>query len=148
MLYLPFLWNESQSQPASEGFQIVIPGTVNLRSRDYQMVTWVLELLASRDLKSGLKVTLFGKINGKSERHLLYTMQKICGAAIELTYYTKAIDSQTFDKLMEEADLLWLPLHRQWQYGVVMEEGGISCLWATLATGCALVKKPLFGPLS
>ena len=143
VVYLPFLWNESQSRPASEGFQIVIPGTVNLRSRDYQMVTWVLELLASRDLKSGLKVTLLGKINGKSERHLLYTMQKICGAAIELTYYTKAIDSQTFDHIMEEADLLWLPLHRQWQYGVVLEEGGISCLSGNIGDWVRFGKKAL-----
>ncbi len=143
VVYLPFLWNESQSQPTSTGFQIVIPGTVNLRSRDYQMVNRVLELLASRDLKSGLKVILLGKINGKSERHLLYTMQKICGAAIELSYFTKAIDSQTFDHIMEEADLLWLPLHRQWQYGVVMEEGGISCLSGNIGDWVRFGKKAL-----
>lgn len=143
VVYLPFLWNESQSKPTSEGFQIVIPGTVNLRSRDYQMVNRVLELLASRDLKSGLKVILLGKINGKSERHLLYTMQKICGAAIELSYFTKAIDSQTFDHIMEEADLLWLPLHQQWQYGVVMEEGGISCLSGNIGDWVRFGKKAL-----
>lgn len=143
VVYLPFLWNESQSQPTYAGFQIVIPGTVNLRSRDYQMVSRVLELLASKDLKSGLKVILLGKINGKAERHLLYTMQKICGAAIKLTYYTKAIDSQNFDNIMEAADLLWLPLHRQWQYGVVMEEGGISCLSGNIGDWVRFGKKAL-----
>ncbi len=143
IVYLPFLWNESACKSHNEKLHLVIPGTVNLRSRDYVMVAKVLEILANRVTNGGLKLTLLGKINGKSERHLLYTMQKICGAAIELSYFTKAIDSQTFDHIMEEADLLWLPLHQQWQYGVVMEEGGISCLSGNIGDWVRFGKKAL-----
>lgn len=128
IVYLPFLWNESSCQSHNEKLHLVIPGTVNLRSRDYVMVAKVLEILANRVTNGGLKLTLLGRIKGKSERHLLYTMLKISGSAIELNYFTNTIDSQTFDGIMEAADLLWLPLHKQWQYGVVMEKGGISCL--------------------
>ena len=143
IVYLPFLWNESACKSHNEKLHLVIPGTVNLRSRVYVMVAKVLEILANRVTNGGLKLTLLGKINGKSERHLLYTMQKICGAAIELSYFTKAIDSQTFDHIMEEADLLWLPLHQQWQYGVVMEEGGISCLSGNIGDWVRFGKKAL-----
>ena len=44
---------------------------------------------------------------------------------------------------MEEADLLWLPLHQQWQYGVVMEEGGISCLSGNIGDWVRFGKKAL-----
>lgn len=128
VVYLPFLWNETTTQPHNEKLHLVIPGTVNLRSRDYYMVADALELLSNKVREKGIKITLLGKYKGKKERHLIYMMLKSCGPKIELNYFYEHIDSQEFDAIMQSADLLWLPLHNEWQYGVVMEKGGVSCL--------------------
>ncbi|MBK8701215.1 MAG: glycosyltransferase [Saprospiraceae bacterium] len=127
--YLPFLWNEEVAQGSSEGqFHIVIPGTVNMRSRDYDFVLEVFEDLLKKDLNSDLTLTLLGKVQGKKEAAIIRALRSLQNTRFKVNIFEGLVDQQTFDDAMKTADLLFLPLQNEWVYGVVREIGGETCL--------------------
>lgn len=128
VLYLPFLWNEGIGSVKSDCFHIVVPGTVNQRSRDYLSVKKLIQRMANTSGLPPCKITLLGKAASPAEVKLVNEMKKAATQNVALVTFDNHLGSADFDAIMRSADLLLLPLQPSWQYGVVREIGGISCL--------------------
>ncbi len=128
VLYLPFLWNEGIGSVKSDCFHIVVPGTVNQRSRDYLSVKKLIQRMANTSGLPPCKITLLGKAASPAEVKLVNEMKKAATQNVALVTFDNHLSSADFDAIMRSADLLLLPLQPSWQYGVVREIGGISCL--------------------
>ena len=74
------------------------------------------------------KITLLGKAASRAEVKLVNEMKKAATQNVTLVTFDNHLSSADFDAIMRSADLLLLPLQPSWQYGVVREIGGISCL--------------------
>lgn len=128
VLYLPFLWNEGNFPVKNDIFHIVVPGTINQRSRDYQLIKKLIQRLASTTIVPSCKITLLGKAASPAEIQLVNEMKMATTQNVTLVTFDNHLSTAHFDAIMRSADLLLLPLQPSWQYGVVKEIAGISCL--------------------
>jgi hypothetical protein len=126
---LPFLYNEYEVQPnQSDSCTVVIPGTVNQRSRDYFMVCSVLKKMFASGYNAKIKLVLLGVCKSKVALEIKSELQSISPGMLSIQAFDKEIDQTTYDAIIQKADFFLLPLQSKWQYGIVNEIGGITCL--------------------
>jgi hypothetical protein len=94
-------------QEQRDAINLVVPGVVDERRRDYDLVLQLVRKVEGAGMK--IKITLLGGIHplfGKSIHEKLRNLD----ARGVLTYYeTDVVDQPEFDKVMDEADLVLLP---------------------------------------
>lgn len=143
VLYLPFLWNETSEATLHEGLHIVVPGTINQRSRDYGSVKRLMQGIKASPGMPACRITLLGKVASIAEKKLVDDMKLLADQQVQLLTYDQHLSGEDFDAIMQSADLLFLPLQLSWQYGVVAEEGGVSCLSGNIGDMVRYGKKAL-----
>lgn len=126
---LPFFFNEFQSPIQNRDVcKIVIPGTVNTKRRDYNFVRRVLLELSKKDTIPKIELILLGKPIGSDGRAAIKEIMSLSSPFLKVSFFENTISLQDFDTKMKDADFLFLPLKNEWQYGVVNEIGGLSCI--------------------
>jgi hypothetical protein len=129
IITLPFLYNEHLPVIHNhDTTNIVIPGTVNQRSRNYDFVHEVMCRMDADGFDCPVSLTLLGQCKGQKAQVIRQKFLSMNFQWLQVTTFEEAVSQSTYDKLMLEADFYLLPLQRRWQYGIVNEIGGTTCL--------------------
>lgn len=127
-MVLPFLWNERISPiNETEIIKITIPGTLKQRSRDYNYCITLLRSL-SQQINTKLQLHLLGQTITDEAKKIKQQFLSLENDAFEVVTYDGTIDQETYDEVLFNSDLLLLPLQKKWQFGIVDEVGGLTCL--------------------
>jgi len=118
--YFPLYFSEfyKQTSVPAEPLNVVIPGSVSQRRRDY---LHVLELLKSFSAK--IKVVFLGKASGK-ELRWLQRAQKELPDNICIEYFREKVSAEIFREKMQAADVLWCPLQKETTFFGIREVYG------------------------
>jgi glycosyltransferase involved in cell wall biosynthesis len=126
---LPFAYNEFISSKSHKNeINIVIPGTVSQRSRDYFFIFQVLNRILKGQFDQKINLTFLGLVRSKEGFEIVNKFQSLKSEKFAFTTFEGMIPQDIFDEVMKNADALILPLQSSWQYGIVNEKGSISCL--------------------
>jgi len=104
---------------------IVIPGSVNRYSRNYDEFVYALNKLNTDELKK-IRVYLLGNSNSREGRTIVSKFKKI--PFLDLYYYHHEPEQSDYDKIILNADLLILPLREVITYGNHLETRLKSCI--------------------
>lgn len=127
-LTLPFLWNEKLSPIHERDFiKITIPGTIKQRSRDYDYCIRLFERLKSI-VNVKIQVVILGQALNGEAKVIINKFINLQSEKLSIKTFNESIDQKTFDEELFDSDLLLLPLQSRWQFGVVDEIGGLTCL--------------------
>lgn len=88
------------------GIKIVIPGTVDIRRRDYEFVFDLLEKVNQKNLK--LSFIFLGGINSKYGKHIIEKCRLYPSEILQF-FETNIVDQPEFDRVMCEAHLALIP---------------------------------------
>lgn len=87
--------------------KIVIPGSIDNRRRDYDLVFRLLEQINERKLK--ISIVLLGGISEYGTEILEKCKDYIASTAELLFFQTDIVDQPIFDREMDEADFIFIP---------------------------------------
>jgi hypothetical protein len=108
------------NQQLQDDFRIVIPGSVDLKRRDYFFVLDIAERL--KDL-THIRFVLLGKPYGDEAAALVSKLEQLKDTVV---CYREFIDESEFEHQMQQADIVWGPLTRYYAANDAVEEYGIS----------------------
>jgi hypothetical protein len=100
--------------------KVVVPGTIDLRRRDYYMVVETIRLLSH---VSNIMILLLGKPSGNDSKELVKELDKYKHI---VKYHTGFISENDFEQQMVASDIIWGPLQREFEVDGVIEEYGVS----------------------
>lgn len=119
--FIPLSFYEKQEQGLIEDkINIVIPGTVSQKRRDYKHV-----LNKLKQFTSTISITLLGKASGK-ELEWIKQVEKDISSNVELIYFTKSVSQQKFDEIMRASHIIWSPVQQAIDFFGVTEYYGKS----------------------
>ncbi|HEX2935862.1 MAG TPA: hypothetical protein VHO72_10955 [Bacteroidales bacterium] len=101
-------------------FRIVIPGSVDIKRRDYFFVREIAERL--KDL-THIRFVLLGKPYGDEAAALVSKLEQLKDTVL---CYREFIDESEFERQMQQADIVWGPLTRYYAAHDAVEEYGVS----------------------
>jgi len=113
--------------------KLVVPGTVDVRRRDYATVFDLLE--ACRQQSLPVSVVLLGGYYGEAGKAVIEKCKARASQAADITSYeTSVVDQPEFDRQMDEAHLLFIPsrIHTiladgvPETYGLTISSGNVS----------------------
>ncbi len=116
--FLPLFFTEkfeSEKQSNTEILNVVIPGTVSQKRRDYNRV---LEIL--KTLKSSISITFLGKAEADELQKIENVVSKN-SENISIKHFTEKVPKSVFNKIMQEADVVWCPIHQETDFFSVKE---------------------------
>lgn len=105
---LPIFYTQFLAQPKNEVLNIVIPGTVSQKRRDYKKVLQMLQQVPH----DKLDVVFLGKAQGK-ELEMLQGFDKLSLTNIKIKYFKEKVSQTEFDDYMQKADVLWCPIQKE-----------------------------------
>lgn len=111
---------ERLNHPGKDQFRIVIPGSVDVKRRDYSFVLNIVERL--RCLPH-VQFVLLGRPYGAESIALVDKFEQMNGSVV---CYREFIDEQEFEHQMQITDIVWGPLTRYYTGNDAVEEYGIS----------------------
>jgi len=112
---LPLFYNKYDRESENKILNIVIPGTVSQKRRNYISVIEKLKNLKFEKPESGLKIVFLGKVSGKEFQELKKIEREIPEWAA-IKYFTDKISQSVFDKYMQNADVLWCPIQQETEF--------------------------------
>lgn len=114
---------QSNTVPASEAINIVMPGNVSNKRKDVAMLFSLLPKLAP---KSKLHFTFLGKPENDAVLQQLETLQQKCSEQIEITHYHRFIPWEEYSRVIAKAHLLLCPIKAQTSFYWVNEGYGTT----------------------
>ena len=103
---------------------IAIPGSFNLKRRDYQSVYQSLKELPPQEVT--LHLHFLGPVQGNPAERLRQEMQSLDRKDLKLYFYQTFVPEETFQKVIEQASFLLLPLHQEVRYRIFRERYGAT----------------------
>lgn len=128
-----------------EIIKIAVPGSIDIRRRNYDSVFELLEKVKPAALK--VVIILLGSFRKNySERVYKKCMEYLQSNSNLLIYKKEIVDQQEFDRVMEDVHFVWMPLNR---YAAVTD-GILEEYGTTISTGNTgdVIRhaKPFFAP--
>jgi hypothetical protein len=114
--YLPFSKKISQSRVPS----IVIPATIDHKTRDYSDIVYLV-----KNLNIVCEITLLGMVK---ERSILDKILRYANKCISIRYSLEGYTTQEYEDSLSTADLVILPLKKFMQQGIGYEMNGLTNL--------------------
>jgi hypothetical protein len=116
--------------PVSQQINLVIPGSVDGRRRDYEQVFLLLE--AIENLKIPLRITFLGAFYREYGQFILSKCKAFKHIYTNLKFYDWAIvDQHEFDLVMNQATIVWTPS----VITTIIEDGVIEVYGQSIASG-------------
>lgn len=112
---LPLFYNKYDTQSENKILNIVIPGAVSQKRRNYISVIEKLKNLKIEKSESGLEIVFLGKASGK-ELQELKKIEKEIPTHITIKYFTEKVSQLVFDEYMKNADMLWCPIKQATEF--------------------------------
>ena len=120
---LPFT-NYTPALPQSNApIQIVVPGTVSALTRDFDLLFSALQK-ADAQLATTVELIFLGKASGPRARLFFDFVQNSRFQNINIQTFGSMLPEQDYQKKLQTADFLLLPLREQIQFGIIRERYG------------------------
>jgi hypothetical protein len=123
---IPFIRLVTQNPlPKNKVFTIVVPGSISMEIRDYEVFTQVIPMILE---KSNRPVQLYflGRPKNSDCDHVLHFLEKCRNEKFTFTYSQTFIPQAVFEDKMKSAHLLVAPLQRFTRYDAKCEFFGFS----------------------
>ena len=117
---LPFTYFTSTLPQSNTPIQIVVPGTVSALTRDLELLFSALQKADTR-LNTALTLIFLGKASGPRAKSLFDLVQNNHFQNINIQIFSSALPEQEYQKQLQLADFLLLPLKEQIQFGTTRE---------------------------
>lgn len=131
---LPFTYFTPISPQSNTPIQIVVPGTASALTRDFELLFSALQK-ADAQLNTAATLIFLGKASGSRARPFFDFVQNTCLQNIQIQTFSEILPEQEYQKKLQTADFLLLPLKEQIQFGTTREwygktsiSGGINDL--------------------
>jgi len=125
---LDFAINEFISENQNnEITQIVIPGTIGLKSRDYLPCVDAIRNIKD-ELKSKIHIHLLGRPKGTYGEKIIAQCKLMESENLKFSFYREFIIQSKFDKIMFNVDFLILPIAEYMKFDIYQEKNGYSCV--------------------
>lgn len=125
---LDFAINELKSEKQNNTFtQIVIPGTIGLKSRDYLPVINAFKKIKDQ-INSKIEIHLLGRPMGAYGEKMIALCKSLETENLKFSFYRDFIIQSEFDKIMLKADFLILPIAEYMKFDIFQEKNGYSCV--------------------
>lgn len=112
--------------------KVVIPGTVNNRTRNYDLAT---EIISQISMLRPITLTLLGKLNDQSLVEGLHKLSRI-RPNFELITFNSEVDATTYENELEHADIALLPFKSLVRHGIAVEYTGKTFLSGSINDVC------------
>ncbi len=109
----------------TEEVYITIPGTIDQRRRNYELVFNAINHLDSK-LNRKVILTLLGRPKDHYGQKILSRCKKIKVDKLEIKYFTKRVPFDIFDDVLRNTDFLILPIIIATKYVIYKEEYGYT----------------------
>ncbi len=126
VLILPYAIYEHSKLPeiTDEVVDFAIPGSIDLRRRDYHTVLDAFEKAAA-DVKN-ITITLAGKPVWDYGLEILTRCKKLNENGLKIKWYDDFIPQPEFEKIMHGSDVIISPVNKEMPYGTEHEIYGLS----------------------
>jgi len=106
MFYQPFPSPKFQETP----FRIVVPGTVEEKRRDYEIIPTVVSLLAQKNRDRSIELVILGNSNTAFGKKLEKDIREVLPATISLIRFDRDVAYDTYSKYYSSAHIIWAPV--------------------------------------
>ena len=126
VLILPYSIYEHSKLPelTDEKVDFVIPGSIDLRRRDYHNVLDAFEKAASKE--NNITLTLAGKPVWDYGLEILTRCKKLNEKGLKIKWYDDFIPQPEFEKIMHGSDVIISPVNKEMPFGTEHEIYGLS----------------------
>lgn len=120
---LPFVFYTPNSPCSNDPIQIVVPGTVSVLTRDFELLFSALQK-ADAQLTTAVELIFLGKASGSRAMPLFDFVQNHRFQNINIQTFSEMLSEQEYQKQVQTADFLLLSLKEQLQFGIIREGYG------------------------
>lgn len=120
---LPFTHYTPTLPQSNTPIQIVVPGTVSTLTRDFELLFSALQK-ADAQLTSFVELIFLGKASGSRASSFFKSVQSNHFQNIKIQTSSEILPEQEYQKQVQTADFLLLPLREQIQFGTTRESYG------------------------
>jgi glycosyltransferase involved in cell wall biosynthesis len=129
LIALPFSAYNAKLKNETSGehkkyISLVIPGTVSAEIRDYEMVISAFENIKD-SLKASIRLVILGNASSRYGQDIISRLVDLKATCIEIKFFTSFIDQVEYDKSLQQADYILLPLKEIAQFYIFEEK---TCL--------------------
>jgi hypothetical protein len=114
-------------QEMDEELIITVPGTINNKSRDYDLLKESLIKLKTL-LKQKVTIQILGKSKGSIGARHLKNLKSLESDQLKVVTYSQFIDQKDFDVIMKKTHFMVLPILQHLKFDVCLEKNGYSCV--------------------
>ncbi|MBK8547208.1 MAG: hypothetical protein IPL63_07420 [Saprospiraceae bacterium] len=123
---IPFNRFEKQVIPLkNEIFRMVVPGSITMYTRDYQLLYEAIKLVLSKT-ETKIFLTLLGKPRDHTCEKILAKIQQLTGENFTFQYFMEFVDQDVFDDILLQSNIILAPLQKETRYDVFKECYGYS----------------------
>lgn len=117
---LPFCYFTSISPQSNTPIQVVVPGTVSALTRNFELLFSALQK-ADAQLNTAVTLIFLGKASGPRAKPLFDLIQNNPFQNIQVQTFSEMLPEREYQKKLQLADFLLLPLQEQIQFGTTRE---------------------------
>lgn len=132
---VPFSYCKKQNQEvykAKEPVKIVVPGTVDLSIRNYDVLENAVKRLKPQ-LNLAIAIILLGFPNKAEGKQILQRLQALEDQNIKVTVFLKRLPQRIFEEYLRHADFLILPFQPFKPYGPIREIFGQTTISGSIS---------------
>jgi hypothetical protein len=109
----------------NEVFRMVVPGSITMYTRDYQLLYEGIRLVLSATNRK-ISLILLGKPRDSTCVKILEKMLEMTSVNFAFQYFTEYVDQEVFDNILSQTNIILAPLQKVTRFGVYRELYGYS----------------------
>lgn len=113
--------------------RIVIPGSVSVDRKNYQLVFDALLELNQQALTQKIKITFLGELENRQTQRKIKQFAKRLNSHIEIEWFPSFVPQKNFDKIIKKAHFLILPIANKKSAGSIHEQYGKSTISGSIS---------------
>ncbi len=138
--FLPIFYTGQIVKTENKDLNIVIPGGVSQKRRNYGHV---FEVIKNLKTEKPVAFIFLGKAKGKELEQLKILSQSV-PQNIRLEYFSERVSSSVFDEWMQKADVLWCPIQQETEFFGLREIYGRTKMTGNLGDAIKFGKWAVF----
>jgi len=111
----------------SNTINIVIPGGISNKSRDYTMIVDAFKT-SLNTFRNPVHLHLLGPVNSAYARNIVQHLLDLENNNFHLVFYKTFISQEDFDQVIRDADFMILPMNQWMKFYAFKERNGFSCV--------------------
>ncbi|HPE56117.1 MAG TPA: hypothetical protein P5514_13815 [Bacteroidales bacterium] len=119
-------WNPAyQKQNKTDEIRITIPGTIDIRRRDYRIVLNAFTMLSGR-LNQNITLTLLGRPKNNYGKEIISEFRELQNKQLKVITFTQKIPMDEYNSNLQQTDFFILPIKIDTKYTIYRERYGYT----------------------